>query len=229
MFGKAPEPGRVKTRLVPVLHAQEAADLYRAMLQDTVEIAEAVGELVVAFAPSEARLPLERLLGRHRQFLPQGPGDLGRRMAYAFERLCDGRRPVLVVGSDCPGVSPGRLAEAARALGEADVVLGPALDGGYYLVGMKRARPDLFEDVPWSTPDVLAATRERVERLGLAGALLPPERDLDTPEDLFELYAGARAEGLAETYPRTWSVLHALLPPRRLSALEAAVLEGPRG
>lgn len=227
MFAKAPEPGEVKTRLTPVLRAAEAADLYRALLIDTVEVAASIGaQVVVAFTPQVARAPLERLLGRHRTFMPQGPGDLGQRMAYAFQRLCDGRRPVLVVGSDCPGLSAERLREAAHALADgAEVAIGPTVDGGYYLIGMTRARPRLFEDVPWSTGGVLETTMERIEELDLDARVLATERDVDTPEDLLELYAGTRTAEWEESYPRTWKELHVLLPPRRLSMLEEAVAE----
>lgn len=224
VFAKAPEPGRVKTRLTPVLHAREAADLYRALLQDTLSIVERFGgETVVAFTPHVARRPLERLLGSHRRLLAQGPGDLGTRLANVFDQLCDGRRPVVAVGSDCPGVTPTRLREAIDALPTSDLVIGPAVDGGYYLIGMKRPHLELFEDVPWSTGKVLETTRERIEELDLKAAFLTPQRDIDTPEDLFEWYAGARAANMQEHYPRTWSVLHAMLPPRRFSALESTV------
>lgn len=227
VFARAPEPGAVKTRLTAFLRAAEAADLHRALLLDTVEAAESSGaEVAIAFTPQAARRELERLLGRHRRLLPQGPGDLGRRLAYGFERLCDGRRPVLAVGSDCPGLSPARIREAAEALGRADVVLGPAADGGYYLIGSVQPRPDLFEGVAWGTGRVLEATMEAIGAAGLRARLLPAERDLDTPEDLFELWAGTRTATWADAYPRTWKTLHALLPPRRLSMLEEAVTAG---
>lgn len=230
VFARAPEPGTVKTRLTPILRAAEAADLYRAMLIDTVEVAGSIGsEVVVAFTPHSARASLEQLLGRHRTYMPQGPGDLGGRLAYAFERLCDGRRPVIVVGSDCPGLSTARLREAVDAFsGDEDVVIGPTIDGGYYLIGLVGARPGLFEDVPWSTDRVYEATMERVRGAGLRARALATERDIDTPEDILELYAGTRAAEWEEAYPRTWKELHTLLPPRRLSMLEEAVAERGR-
>lgn len=233
VFAKAPEPGKVKTRLVPTLRAEEAADLYRAMLLDTVGVAEwAHAEVVIAFTPHAARGTLERLLGRHRTYLPQGPGDLGDRLAYAFERLCGGGRAVIVVGSDCPGLDPDRIDQAAEALKGSDVVVGPSLDGGYYLIGLNRPRPELFEGVPWSTERVFESTMERIDAAGLDVSVLPTERDLDTPEDLLELFAGTRTAGWEEVYQQTWKEIHALLPPRRLSLLEEAVAERggePRG
>lgn len=230
VFARAPEPGTVKTRLTPILRAAEAADLYRAMLIDTVEVAASIGsDVVVAFTPHAARASLEQLLGRHQTYMPQGPGDLGQRLAYAFERLCDGRRPVMVVGSDCPGLSAERLREAVDAVsGDDEVAIGPTIDGGYYLIGLTRARPRLFEDVPWSTERVFEATMERIREAGLRARTLATERDIDTPEDILELYAGTRSAEWEEAYPRTWKELHTLLPPRRLSMLEEAVAERSR-
>lgn len=229
IFAKNPEPGRVKTRLMPVLHAHEAADLSRALLLDTVDVVEGAGaEMAVAFAPPSGRRAMQRLLGRYRRLIPQGPGDLGDRLASVLGRLSPGRRPVLAVGSDCPALSAALLRRAADRLQEVDVVLGPALDGGYYLVGVKAPHPEIFAGIPWSTDRVLEATRGRIESAGLSHVLLEPARDLDTPDDLYEWYAGARAEGLHDRYPRTWTTLHAMLPPRRLVALEA-VLRGEDG
>jgi glycosyltransferase A (GT-A) superfamily protein (DUF2064 family) len=120
-------------------------------------------------------------------------------------------------------VNAGRLRDAARELANRDVVLGPALDGGFYLIGLRRDRPELFRDVPWSTAHALEAVEAHAREANLRVGRLAAERDLDTPEDLYEWYAGARAAGLRGTYPRTWSVLHAILPPRRLVELEEAI------
>ncbi len=166
---------------------------------------------------------LERLLGRSRRLLPQGPGDLGERLAGVLGQLCSGERPVLAVGSDCPGLTATRIRAAAAALGVADVVLGPTLDGGYYLVGLREPHSELFEDIPWSTAQVLEVTRSRAQAAGLKAELLEPARDLDTPEDLYEWYAGSRSEEFASGYPRTWRLLHTILPPRRFAALEEAL------
>lgn len=228
VFAKAPVPGKVKTRLTPVIRTGEAADLHRAMLLDTIAVVERTrAECVVAFAPSGARREMERLLGPRRRLVPQPPGDLGDRMDAIVRRLIGGtRRTALVIGSDCPAVDSARLGEAEEELRRADVVVGPALDGGYYLLGLRRPRPELFRDVPWGTSAVLDVTRERIEEAGLEAAWLEPARDLDTPEDLLEWYAGGKAAELPERYPRTWRTLSAILSPRRFSALEEAVLGG---
>lgn len=227
IFAKAPEPGRVKTRLIPILRAGEAAELHEALLLDTLDVVRSCADAVVAFAPAGGRRTLERLLGPGARLVGQGPGDLGARLARMFDQLCGGGRPVLAVGSDCPGLTVARILGAAAALGRADVVLGPALDGGYYLVGLRKPRPELFGDMPWSTPAVLELTQRRATEAGLRVELLEPARDLDTPEDLFEWYAGSRSEEFAREYPRTWRLLHTILPPRRFAALEETLGAGP--
>lgn len=228
MFAKAPVPGAVKTRLTPVLHAREAADLAKALLVDTVEVAEhARFDTVIAFTPAGARRSLERLLGSRRRLVPQGAGTLGVRLERVLGQITGGPgrgRATIAIGTDCPAVTPDRLHQASRALERHDVVLGPALDGGFYLIGLKRHHPELFADVPWSTAQAMTAVEARAA--GLSVARLAPERDLDTPEDLYEWFAGARAAGLQETYPRTWAALHSILSPRRLAAVEMAVQEG---
>jgi rSAM/selenodomain-associated transferase 1 len=227
VFAKAPEPGQVKTRLIPILRAREAAELHEALLLDTLGVVESCAEVVIAFTPAMGRRSLERLLGGHRRLLPQGPGDLGDRLARVFEQLCEGGKPVLAVGSDCPGLTAAGIQAAAAALGRVDVVLGPALDGGYYLVGLRKPHPELFRNIPWSTSEVLEITRSRAAEAGLRVELLEPARDLDTPEDLFEWYAGSRSEDFGGGYPRTWRLLHAILPPRRFAALEEALGSRP--
>ena len=213
----------MKTRLIPVLRAAESAELYEALLLDTVEVAESCARTVVAFTPSGGRRALERLLGGHRRLVPQGPGDLGERLGRVFEVLCGRGQPALVVGSDCPALTAARIRTAADRLRHADVVIGPALDGGYYLIGLRRPRPELFAGIRWGTASVLADTLSRAREADLRVELLEPARDLDTPEDLYEWYAGSRTEEFASSYPRTWRFIHALLPPSRFAALEETI------
>src|SRR5688572_18013619 len=130
IFAKAPIPGSVKTRLTPALGADEAADLYRALLVDTIEMAESAdARLTVAFTPATSRRHLERLLGPRRRLLIQPPGDLGERIEAVVGQIQRGKAGrVVVVGSDCPGLTAARIGEAWTALGDAPVVLGPAAD-----------------------------------------------------------------------------------------------------
>jgi rSAM/selenodomain-associated transferase 1 len=229
VFAKAPIAGQVKTRLIPALRPEEAADLYRALLVDTIDVVESAdARVTVAFTPATGRRHLERLLGARRQLVLQPPGDLGARLegVLGMVRESGGKR-VLVVGSDCPGLTSERVREAYRALENAPVVLGPALDGGFYLLGVSLSATGLLRDIPWSTGRELEATRTRLVERGLTVRELPTERDLDTPRDLFEWYAGARGAGLETTYPRTWKILHSLMTPRRFADLESRLAESP--
>ncbi len=227
IFAKAPIPGSVKTRLTPALGADEAADLYRALLVDTIEVAESAdARLTVAFTPATSRRHLERLLGPRRRLLIQPPGDLGERIEAVVGQVQRSKAArVVVVGSDCPGLTTARIHEAWSALAEVPVVLGPAVDGGAYLIGLARPAAGLLRDIPWSTGRELAAIRGRLAELRIAFRELAPERDLDTPSDLFEWFVAARQAGLESSYPRTWKTLHSLMTPRRSAEIETQLSE----
>ena len=187
VFLKHPEPGTVKTRLMPALGPVVAADLYRA-LSETVLEATVPGpgeyERLVFFAPPGAAEEVRAWLPGIR-LLPQGGGDLGGRMSGAFARaFARGAERVAIIGTDSPAVSRATAVEALDALSAADVVLGPAEDGGYYLLALRRPQPELFEGVAWSTSSVLAETVARARKAGLSVRLLSPLSDIDTPEDL---------------------------------------------
>jgi hypothetical protein len=117
-------------------------------------------------------------------YTDQGEGDLGQRLASAAYAATTPPRPVIIIGTDCPGLTADILCAALDALAENDIVLGPALDGGYYLIGFRRFYPDLFTGIPWSTAEVLPLTRLAASRAGLTIAMLPPLSDVDVPEDL---------------------------------------------
>jgi rSAM/selenodomain-associated transferase 1 len=186
VFLKAPRPGRVKTRLAAAVGEAAAAGLYRALAEQVLRATASEGEYErwICFDPPDAGEEIRAWLGEER-LLPQSSGDLGARMAHAFAgAFTRGAARVAVIGSDAPAVSRARVREALDGLGGQDVVLGPARDGGYYLIALDRPRPELFQAVPWSTAAVLAATRERAAALGLRLGLLPLEGDVDTLEDL---------------------------------------------
>ena len=227
IFARVPLPGAVKTRLTPALHADEAADLYRALLVDTIEVAEvADARLTIAFTPATGRRHLERLLGPRRHLLIQPPGDLGERIEAVVGPIQRGKAGrVIVVGSDCPGLTAARIGEAWSALGSVPVVLGPAADGGLYLIGFARSAEGLLRDIPWSTGRELDAVRSRLLERGIAFQELARERDLDTPRDLFEWFVAARQAGLESSYPRTWKILHSLMSPRRAAEIETRLSE----
>ncbi len=187
VFVKHPHPGSAKTRLIPALGPEIAAALYQVLAEQEIRNTRPeAGEYrrMFFFAPEEAEaevagwLPGERLL-------PQLGTDLGARMSAAFAAaFAAGAERAAIIGTDVPWVSRQTVVEAFRALDGHDVVLGPAQDGGYYLLALSRHRPALFEDIPWSTPSALSATADRAGALGLSVHLLDPMRDIDTIEDL---------------------------------------------
>lgn len=209
VLAKVPEAGRVKTRLVPVVGAARATALAEAMLGDTLEalgaLPPAVARLWVASGPLEAaraRVPAGWAVH------PQVEGDLGARMGEAWRAA--GAARVVIVGADAPAMSAGRVAEALVALDAADVVVGPTLDGGYDLLGLRRREGAVLDDMPWSTPLLMEATRARARAAGLVLAELAPGFDVDTGEDLHDL--AARLDAAAAPAPRTRAWLAAVRP-----------------
>ena len=177
IFARLPVPGKVKTRLVPALGAEGAARLYARLLAQTVEVARDSGlefELRVTGGEIAA---FHQLFGDDVCVVEQGGGDLGAKMARVGA-------PALLIGSDCPGVTAALLRAAAGALEERRVVVGPANDGGYYLIGFREPMPFLFDGMEWSTPSVLPETLSRLAARGIGPAVLPELTDIDTAEDL---------------------------------------------
>jgi rSAM/selenodomain-associated transferase 1 len=199
IFAKAPLPGRVKTRLAQEIGPAAAADLYRRLGRGIVAAAAGPGyRTIVWFTPSGDRDAVRAWLDGLgvAAFCPQGPGSLGTRLVHAFGRsFAAGDRAVVIIGTDAPGVNRHIVAAAFRALRAHDLVLGPSLDGGYYLIGLSSPQPGLFRAIPWSTPDVLRVTEARAWELGLNVRLLTRLRDVDTARD-------ARALGLLGRKPR---------------------------
>ncbi len=216
VFAKQPAPGQVKTRLCPPFSPEQAARFYACMLEDVLEstlaASAALGlEAVLAVAPPEAAATLPAPAGLRRE--PQRGADLGARMEHAFAReLAAGHCPVLLRGSDSPTLGLATLSAALDALERSDLVLCPDRDGGYNLVGLRRAAPGLFSH-PMSTASVLGDTLARAAASGLVHALLPAGFDLDTAADL-ALLAEARRAGAAGGCPRTLAFLdqHGLWP-----------------
>ncbi|MDX1432743.1 MAG: TIGR04282 family arsenosugar biosynthesis glycosyltransferase [Gammaproteobacteria bacterium] len=196
VFTRAPSPGAVKTRLIPALGAARACALHRAMLRRTVLTAldAGIGPVTLWCAP-DAGHPYLRALGAELGVAAraQQGADLGERMhAGLAATLAAGCRGAVVVGSDCPFLTAADFRRAAAALGGGDdAVLGPARDGGYVLLGVRRAHADLFADVAWGSPEVLAATRRNLARLGWRWSELPVRDDIDRAEDLALLRARA--------------------------------------
>ncbi len=203
---KAPVPGTVKTRLVPPLTADSAAALAAALVQDAVRSARQIAEVLIAYAPDGGNLLLEGLLPGDLHWTAQQGGDLGERMEAAMtDAAASGFSPLVVIGTDSPTLPPAYIAEAIQTLqrNSADIVLGPAEDGGYYLVGVQRPQPGLFDRVAWSTEAALSQTAANAARLSLRCHLLPPWHDVDTGEDLARLRRELEDPAVRERVPAT--------------------------
>ena len=187
MVGGVPVAGQVKTRLIPALGAEGAFRLYRAMVEDLLEQAAATGLPVhlLSTGGTEAQLPQSWQQAVQGMTVQQGE-DLSARMAHAFATAFKEAKHLLLIGSDIPDMGTETLLTAAEALRNNEVVLNPAVDGGYCLLGLNRGVTiaPIFQDIPWSTNQVLPLTRQRLADLGLRVHLLPPLRDIDTPADL---------------------------------------------
>lgn len=213
VMARAPVPGEVKTRMSPLLSPEEACGLYGCMLDDVLDVtARAACDLdldaVLAVHPPHALPGLARRAPRAFRVVAQRGADLSERMGHAVaEAAAGGAAPILLRGSDSPVLGASVLADAVRALEEADLVLCPDDDGGYSLAALARPVPGLF-DHPMSHADVLTQTRARARRHGLRTRLLDPAFDLDSAEDL-RLLAGARERGQSLTCPRTLAWLDA--------------------
>ncbi len=191
VFLRHPSPGAVKTRLIPALGPDGAARLYR-RIADRV-LGEARGlhradlRRIAWAAPAEQIAAMRTWVGPEFECRAQAQGDLGRRLSTAFgAAFAEGAQSVVAIGTDCPWVTARLLADAFDALRAHDAVLGPALDGGYYLLGLARLLP-VFESIPWSTPETAAVTLARLAKSGARTRELPPLRDIDSPADLAAL------------------------------------------
>jgi rSAM/selenodomain-associated transferase 1 len=186
---KAPRLGTVKTRLAAEIGARQALRLYRVLAHRTLAEVRVAGlEATVWFTPADAATEMRRWLGEGWDLRPQASGDLGMRLAAAAHAAPPGGG-WLAIGADCPRLDAALLREAAAVLARNEFVLGPSLDGGYYLVGGPTPLPDLFSAMPWSTSRVLGETRARLAHAKAPWHELVTLRDVDTAED-------ARAEGL---------------------------------
>lgn len=191
VFVRAPERGRVKTRLAAAIGDEAALRVYVRLAEHTMaEAAALAGEGVqvrVHHTPADAGPAVRAWLGGGPLYLPQGEGDLGMRMADAFARaFADGARQVVIVGSDLPALSAGLLRRAFALLDAHPATLGPARDGGYYLLGLTRRVDGIFGGIAWSTPQVLAATLARFRAAGIDPPLLEELSDVDEVGDLPE-------------------------------------------
>jgi uncharacterized protein len=215
---KAPEPGQSKTRLVPPLSYAEAADLARALLLDQLQNIVTFGgaRLFIAFTPEKAAGFFDGFIAQGFTCFAQRGQSLGERMSHAFEHLfASGFANVILIGSDLPAL-PVRFFQQAYAWLEnsADVVLGPSADGGYYLIAMNRMITAIFDDIGWSSADVLSQTIHKLDDLGLKHELLHEWYDIDTAKDLERLQSQAKCREVA--MKNTFALLNELTQRGRL-------------
>ncbi|CAI4033264.1 Glycosyltransferase [Nitrospira tepida] len=222
LFAKAPIAGQVKTRLCPPLTPDEAASLHGSFVLDSLERSKAAIQQqklsldrILACAPSAAHAFFKILGERHGvRLIDQVGDDLGARMDQAASTLfAEGYRRLLIVGTDLPSLPLSTYRDALAQLDRHPVVLGPALDGGYYLLGLTQPAPELFDRIPWSTAEALKATLARAEAAGLSVGQLQSWRDADTIEDLRFIIQEAKQD---ERRPK---------PQRQFSARTAGALQ----
>ena len=192
IFAKFPARGMAKTRLQPALGLEGASLIAKQLLLHSVEQALATGlsvELCVSPAPTD--LCWQTLgLPESLQWSAQADSDLGLRMLTASQQGLDKFAQVILIGTDCPSLTPLYIQDAAQKLEQSDTVMIPASDGGYVLLGFKRAHTSLFSNIEWSTASVAAVTRQRIKAMGWTLALLEPLHDIDEPADLKHLPVG---------------------------------------
>jgi len=187
LFVKAPIPGRVKTRLARDIGDAAACSIYRRLADHTVDQIQAGGFPLALFFDGDEELLPGNWKQHARLCIRQQGDDLGQRMAAAFCCLfTEGMKQVVLIGSDIPGIDASYLKQAFNLLDSHDLVIGPALDGGYCLIGFNRhsCTSTVFQQIPWSTDQVLKRTLAAAESSGLSIGMLPALRDIDTLDDL---------------------------------------------
>ncbi len=191
VFARSPEAGRVKTRLIPALGAEGACSVYRHLLDRTLGSClktPAACVQIWSCGDNQAQSFKAWLSDDRVTLHAQQGADLGSRMAHALEQGLMTHRRVILVGCDCPDLNPGILEQALNRLDTGrPVVIGPAHDGGYYLIGATTQVPDIFSKMPWGTGRVLTATRQRLAELGLGYSEVSVLHDVDEPGDLCQL------------------------------------------
>jgi rSAM/selenodomain-associated transferase 1 len=188
IFTRYPEPGKTKTRLAPALGDDGAAEMHRQMAEQTITMAVSFardyGCSFKVIYQGGSLNSMKNWLGLH-TYRVQCQGDLGQRLDYAFtESFLSKNDSVIAIGTDCPGLGPKLLGKAFDALNKTDIVLGPALDGGYYLIGLCGQHSELFTGVDWGTEVVLSQTLQKIDKNNLTSITLEPLHDIDRPEDI---------------------------------------------
>jgi rSAM/selenodomain-associated transferase 1 len=202
MFVKYPEAGKVKSRLNLGGDEGLVADLYRCFIEDLLERLSAGDyRFLIAYDPPERQIDFMELFGAGFSYMPQIGADLGIRMYDAIRCFLEGFRSVVVIGSDSPDLPRWVIAEAFKSLDSHGAVIGPAWDGGYYLIGFSRdsLTPHVFEDMAWGTESVFNETMRRFRKEGISVHVLPKWIDMDRPEDIHALMMADEGSDFAES------------------------------
>ena len=188
VFAEAPVPGEVKTRLTPFLSEASAADLHRRLVVHTLQtITQLTDCFIELWVGSEHDWWTELAERFAVPVYRQRGNDLGERMSYALDKALQGSKQVLIVGTDCPDITPQYLQRALDSVEQQGVVIGPADDGGYVLLGLSQPMPWLFNDMRWGADSIFATTVARMEEKGVSWFELQPLMDIDRPEDFIRL------------------------------------------
>lgn len=184
IFAKAPIPGEVKTRLQPHLSPELSADFHRRLVEHCLRVASTVDEVSVELWVGSEHVWWSELARAYCLDIHYQCGDsLGKRMRNAMEHALDESQHAVIVGTDCPFIDKPYIEKAFETLAQSDVVIGPADDGGYVLLGLSQCHEPLFESVDWGTERVLEQTQNKIRRLGLSLTLLNSLMDIDRPDD----------------------------------------------
>lgn len=200
LFLKSPVPGTVKTRLAAHIGAERATELYRSMVQSQIGRLPLNWTREIHFSPPSDLELMRNWLGEGEDYHPQVEGDLGQRLATGFSGAFHrGADLACAIGGDCPELAEAHFRETEATLrsASADVVFGPAEDGGYTLVALCRSQPTLFQGIPWSSPKTLQSSLSAARANGLRVHLLPTLSDLDTYED-YQRFHGKKGSGPVE-------------------------------
>lgn len=206
LMSRVPQPGATKTRLQGFLSPLQCAEFHQACLFDEIQVVSQLGWPTYfcftgepkptnsSLQSMEAACGLRSGLLSGWQLLEQTGKNLGQRMQNAIGQVLIKHEGAIIIGSDLPWLTVDRLEKAAWLLQKYDAVIGPALDGGYYLLGLKSMEPGLFADLPWGTDQVLRLTQHKLAEKGLSYSLLPEEQDLDTEADVHNFYQRGKAD-----------------------------------
>lgn len=215
LFIKAPVRGQVKSRLAAMIGEEAAFELYQCFVLDIIDTVKKAGHpFRICFYPPDAGQAVTSWLGGHWRFMPQEGRDLGQRMENAFARcFSEGFERAVLIGSDLPDLTPSLLQEAMSSLAKHDVVIGPASDGGYYLIGFHKRSllPRLFHGIPWGTETVFRETMTILQDSSLAVHRAPQWNDVDTAEDLKALYERNKNGAFDNSRTMTYLIKNRLL------------------